>query len=188
MPRPSTEWRAALAEKVRGAPRPGEAALRALSDFYVDSNLELAREQALREGLSLPEVRELTHFGLLVMATQRVADVEELIGRTLSEEERDGLAALMRNANDDFKKEMRARVARGADEPARWELIRTTEAGYRKELEAITGLTDALLDDLLAGNVLLPGAPATTPLPTGPAPEAPRDTIAAPVKSTSPGK
>jgi hypothetical protein len=33
-------------------------------------------------------------------------------------------------------------------------------------------MNEDLLDDLLAGNAALPGAPATTPLPDGPVPPA----------------
>src|SRR5215470_5193219 len=124
MPTPSAEWRASVAEKVRGTPRPGAAAHRALSDAYVDANVDFAREQAAREGLTMDQFRELTDFGLVVLATQRVSDLEELVGRSLGAEEREGLAALMLTANEDFKREMRALVARGGGEAERWELIR----------------------------------------------------------------
>jgi len=182
MPTPSPEWRAALADRVRGTAHPGETAFRALSDLFVDSNIGFANEQAAHEGITLPEVRELTHFGLIVLATQRANEVEELIGRALSDEERERMAALMRSANEGFKQEMRALVARNASETERWELIRATEGRYRRELFTITGLNDELLDDLLAGNVLLPGAPSTTVAPSGPPPEAPRDDVSDPIK------
>ncbi|HKA89627.1 MAG TPA: hypothetical protein VKE22_18310 [Haliangiales bacterium] len=182
MPVPSTEWRNAVAEKVRGTERPGENAFRAFSDLYVDQNLDFARRQAEREGLTLAEVRDLTHFGLLVLATQRVAEVEQLIGRDLAGEERESLASLMRDANDEFKQKMRALVARGASHAERAELIAATEERYRKDFFAITGMNEGLLDDLLAGNILLPGAPAATEPPVGRPPAAPKDDPVAPVR------
>jgi hypothetical protein len=182
MPRPSAEWKAALADKVRGTEHPGETAFRAFSDLFVDNNLDFARRQAEQEGLTLAEVRSLTHFGLLVMATQRVADVQDLIGRDLTGEERNALSGLLQGANEEFKQRMRALVARGAGEAERWELIRATEDRYRKDFYAITGMNEALLDDLLAGNILLPGAPANTEPPTGRPPAAPKDDPVAPVR------
>jgi hypothetical protein len=182
MPRPSAEWKAALADRVRGTEHPGETAFRAFSDLYVDNNLDFARGQAEQEGLTLPEVRSLTHFGLVVLATQRVADVEELIGRDLTGDERTALSGLMQGANEEFRQKMRALVARGAGEAERWELIRAAEDRYRKDFYAITGMNDGLLDDLLAGNILLPGAPAATEPPTGRPPEAPKDDPRLPVR------
>jgi hypothetical protein len=91
----------------------------------------------------------------------------------------------MQTANQGFKTDMRALVQRGAPESERWALIRATEADYQKRLFAITGLDEERLDDLLAGNLLLPGAPAatsTSELPSEPPPEAPRDTVVAPDK------
>ena len=166
MPRPSAEWKAALADKVRGTEHPGETAFRAFSDLYVDNNLDFARRQAEQEGLTLPEVRSLTHFGLVVLATQRVAMP----------------APVMQGANEEFRQKMRALVARGAGEAERWELIRATEDRYRKDFYAITGMNKGLLDDLLAGNILLPGAPAATEPPTGRPPEAPKDDPRLPVR------
>jgi hypothetical protein len=157
MPALSPAWKAQLADQVRGSPRPGEAAFRAVSERYVDDNLAFAERQAATEGLTLPEVRELTYFGLMVLATQRTGEVEELTGHPMTADQRDALADLMQSANGEFQAEMRAAVARGAGEPDRWELIRATEARY--ELFRITGLDAQLLDDLLFGSLALPGAP-----------------------------
>lgn len=167
MPVLTPDEHAQLAAEVRDAPAPGAAAFRKLSDRYVDENLELAQRQASAEGLSLPEVRELTYFGLLAMATQRFDDVEEITGRPLGESDRAALGELMQGANGDFRTQMRALVGRRGAEAERWALIRETQARYQRELFRITGLDASTLDDLLAGNLALPGAPARQEEPTG---------------------
>lgn len=164
--------KAEIAEKVRGADRPGMAAFRAVSDLYIDANIELARSQALAEGLTLDQVRELTSFGQLVLATQRTTDLEQILGRDLTAEQAEELGALMMSANADFKVSMRKLVAAGASEAQRWTLIRETQAAYLEGFHAATGMTEDQLDDLLAGNVGLPGAPASTKPPDGPVPPA----------------
>ncbi|HKE19923.1 MAG TPA: hypothetical protein VKB80_33850 [Kofleriaceae bacterium] len=175
-PIPTREMRAAATEKARGASNPGAVAFRTFSDLYVDHNLDFARKQAESEGITVAEVRELTHFGLLVEATQRVPEVEEVIGHPLTGEQRESLAALMSSANADFKSKMRSLVAAGSSEAERWKLIREAQARYLADFFSATGMNDQLLDDLLAGNVLLPGAPAATQPPEGPVPPAgPRD-------------
>jgi hypothetical protein len=175
-PVPTEEMREVMAEKARGAERPGQVAFRTFSDLYVDANLDFARRQAESEGITVPEVRELTHFGLLVLATQRVPDVEEVLGQPLSQEQRDSLASLMNSANSDFKSQVRQLVADGAGEAERWKLIRATQARYLDAFYRATGMNEALLDDLLAGNMLLPGAPINTEPPDGPvSPADPRD-------------
>lgn len=166
-PQPSDAWKAELQKRVAGSAHPGETAFRAYSDLYVDQNLSFAEKQAAQEGLTVREVRDLTHFGLLVLATQRVPEVEEVLGRELSDDERDALAALMQSSNTRFKEAMRALVARGASEAERDKLIRDTDAEYRKGLFAATGMTADQLDDLLAGNLLLPGAPGAAEAPSG---------------------
>lgn len=186
MPALSAEWKARLAEQVRDEPRPGEAAFRAVSERYVDENLELARRQAETEGLTLAEVRELTHFGLLVLATQRTDELEEILGRALTGDERGELAELMRSSNGGFQDAMRGLVARGGSEAERWALIRSTEERYRSELFRITGLDDATLDDLLAGNVALPGAPARGEPPAGAPAGGSKDQVATPPRPGRP--
>lgn len=165
MPALTPEWRAELAAKVQGTAQPGETAFRMVSDRYVDDNMAFAERQAAAEHLTLPEVRELTYFGLLVLATQRHDDVEAVLGRPLTEQQGDELARLMQSSNGDFREAMHGLVSRGAGEDERWALIRSTSARYRTELFRITGLDAALLDDLLAGNLALPGAPAAGRLP-----------------------
>ena len=167
LPVPTPAMRAAIEESARGAARPGMAAFRTFTDAYVDANLDVGERQAAREGITVGEVRELTHLGMLVLATQRVADVEEMIGRDLSPADEQALAGLMREANVDFKARLRELVARRADEAERWALIRETEARYLADFYRTTGMTEDLLDDLLAGNMMLPGAPGSTPPPAG---------------------
>jgi hypothetical protein len=174
-PVPTPEMRAEIVERARGAERPGMTAFRVFSDLYVDHNLDFARRQAESEGLSLDQVRELTYFGLLVLATQRVPDLEEILDKPLTEEQREGLSALMIAANGEFKDKMRGLVAAGASEAERWSLIREAQADYLADLYATTGMNEDLLDDLLAGNMNLPGAPINTEPPTGAPPPAPAD-------------
>jgi hypothetical protein len=186
MPVLTPEWKAQLAEQVRGQDRPGEAAFRAVSDRYVDENLDLARGQATAEGLTLPEVRELTYFGLMVLATQRVDEVEQIIGRALTEPDRDALGKLMQSSNATFRESMRSLVARHGGEDERWKLIRATEAQYQTELFRITGLDVGLLDDLLAGDLSLPGAPARGEPPTGAPAGGRRDEPGTPARPSQP--
>ncbi|HRC54933.1 MAG TPA: hypothetical protein PKU97_03370, partial [Kofleriaceae bacterium] len=109
-PRPpqlTPQWRAELTEKVAGLARPGEAAFTAYADRFVDDNLALAEEQARAEGLSIPEVRALTRMGLMVMTTQRMQEVEEILGRDLPPEKEEALGKLVQEVNGDFKTRMR---------------------------------------------------------------------------------
>jgi hypothetical protein len=161
-------WKRALAARVQGSATPGELAFRAYTDLFVDHNLAFAEKQAIAEGLTVGEVRDLTHFGLLVLTTQRVPEVEELLGRELTAEQRGGLTELMHTTNDGFKREMRALVARGASEAERRQLMQRTDAAYRQAYFALTGMSPELLDDLLAGDLLPPGAPGRLdPPPAG---------------------
>jgi hypothetical protein len=156
-------WKAAMTEKLRGSANPGEAAFTAYADRFVDENLELAEQQARAEGLTLPEVRALTRLGLLVMATQRLPDVEEVLGHELPPETKEALADMVQRENGAFKDQMRALVAKKAPEEERWKLISAADARFRSEFFKISGMTAAQLDDMLAGNLLLPGAPGGTP-------------------------
>jgi hypothetical protein len=177
LPVQTPEMREAIVASARGSSRPGQAAFRTFTDAYVDANLDFAEEQAASEGVTVAEVRELTHFGLLVLATQRVSDVEQMVGGELSSGQREALATLMTSANERFKQDIRALVASGASEEERWTLIRETEATYLASFYAATGMTEVLLDDLLAGNMMLPGAPVATDLPADPSPPSPADQV-----------
>lgn len=192
LPRLGPEERALLLEKVRRDPHPGLAAFRLLSDRYVDDNAAMAAEQAKKEGLTLAEVRELTHFGLLAMATQRVEDLEDIIGHPLDAETRAALSKLLATSDQQFEAQMRELVAKGGGESERWALIRGMESRYLEELERLTGLDEEKLDDLLAGNLGLPGAPAAglpAPDPRGVPRDddrGPRDTVTPPPRPSVP--
>jgi len=175
MPVLSAREKVQLAEQVRGSKQPGRDAFRAVSERYVDENLELATRQAAAEKLTLAEVRELTYFGLMVLATQRFEDVEAMTGRPLGEDQRGALGQLMQSSNSEFRDAMHALVARRGDEAERWKLIRDTAARYQAELFRISGLDEGLLDDLLAGNLALPGAPSRGEPPEGAPAGGPRD-------------
>jgi hypothetical protein len=172
-----------LAEaKARGDERPGEKAFRATVDAFMEYNRHFAEAQAKEEGITVKEVGELTYFGFMVMQTQRWGEIEELVGHELSEDERALGEELMHTINGEFKAAMRKLVADDAPEAARWKLIRDTQERYLREYYALTGMTPALLDDLLAGDLSRSGAPIATPPPEhiepapAPAPVEPRPT------------
>lgn len=148
-----------------GQERPGDTAFRATIDAFLDYNAEFAEAQAQAEGLTVPEVRELTYFGFLVMETQRWPEVEAILGRQLTDDERQRGEALMHRFNTEFKTAMRDLVAKRAPETDRWQLIRDTQASYTREYAALTGMTGEQLDDLLAGDITRTGAPIATPPP-----------------------
>jgi hypothetical protein len=174
MPPSAGETHTAAYEQARsqGSARPGEVAFRATVDAFVEYNRSFAEAQARQEGLTVAEVRELTYFGLMVQETQRWPEVEDLLGRALTGDERLAAEELMHTANKEFKAGMRALVARKASEEERWELIQATQERYQREYFALTGMTSELLDDLLAGDITRKGAPIATPppaeLPPGP--------------------
>ena len=180
MPTLSPGWRREVTERVRAADHPGAEAFRAMADLYVDHNADFARAQAEAEGLTLAEVRELTHLGLLVLATQRVPEVEDVLGHDLDDAARAAMGELMRASNDDFKRDLRELVAAGRPEAERWQLIRSTEARYLERFAAITGLDADQLDALLGGNILVPGAPIAGPPTPTPDDDHPRDTSPTP--------
>lgn len=182
LPPHASQAHAAAYEKAlkEGSERPGEAAFRATVDAFMEYNKSFAQAQAQQEGLTVTEVAELTYFGLMVQETQRWPEVEDVLGRTFTDDERQAAEELMHAANKDFKSRMRELVSRGAGEDARWELINSTQERYKREYFALTGMTPELLDDLLAGDVTRTGAPIATPppadMPPGPeyTPPAPR--------------
>lgn len=182
-PELTPQWRAELTQQVRGLERPGEAAFSAYADRFVDENLELAQEQARAEGLTLPEVRALTRLGLMVMATQRLDEVEDVLGKELSAETKRALGELVHQQNDEFKRHMRELVGKGAPEAERWQVIGAADQRFREAFLATAGMTAEQFDDLLAGNLLLPGSP---PAAAG-APSEPgkRDTLAIPPRPSA---
>lgn len=153
------------AARSAGHERPGDAAFRSTVDAYVEYNRKFAEAQARDEKITVEEVRELTYFGFLVMETQRWPAVEEILGRPLSDEERDLGEQLMHRFNSEFKQDMRALVQREADTEERWQLIRSTQENYKREYFTLTGMDGTQLDDLLAGDITRAHAPIATPPP-----------------------
>lgn len=151
--------------KREGHEQPGDAAFRATVDAFIAYNHKFAEAQAHVEGITVDEVRELTYFGFLVMDTQRWPEVEDIIGRQITDEEKQLGEALMHRANSEFKSSMRTLVAEGADISKRWQLIRDTQRRYKREYFALTGMDAGQLDDLLAGDITRTGAPIANPPP-----------------------
>lgn len=157
---------AAVADAARAAGKPpGEAAFRRMIDKFIEYNIEFARAQAAKEGITVPEVAELTYLGYMVKATQSADELAQVTGRTYDEAAREQLGQLMRSHNDAFKEDLRALVARGAPEAERWALIHATEEAYKRDLFALTGLDADQFDGILAGDITRPGAPIATEYP-----------------------
>lgn len=175
-PQPASEARApdnleaakikAFAEAIEaGYARPGEVAFRAMIDTFVEYNHAFAEARAREEGLTIDEIRELTYFGFVALETQRWPDVEELVGEPLSEAQRADAEALLHASNREFKAEIRELVDAGAREEERMELILATQERYLSEYYELTGMNEALLDELLAGDPSRTLAPVDTPPP-----------------------
>lgn len=160
-----------------GDEHPGEKAFRATVDAFVDYNKAFAEAQAAEEGITVAEVRELTYFGFLVLQTQQWSEVESLIGHELGAAERERAERLMHETNDAFKAALRKLVADKEPKEARWQLTQQTQERYKREYFAITGMNSELLDDLLAGDPSRPGAPSTTPIPSGVRPAPPPEPV-----------
>ncbi|ACY19257.1 hypothetical protein [Haliangium ochraceum] len=158
-----------------GVERPGETAFRATIDAFMKYNQRFAEQQAAEEGITVPEVAELTYFGFMVLQSQQWPEIEDLVGRSIDEEERALAEQLMHDLNAEFKRGLRDLVDDEAPEAERWALIEKTQQQYKREYFAITGMNETLLDDLLAGDISRTGAPIATPPPEdiepAPAPE-----------------
>ncbi|XXX78007.1 hypothetical protein WMF30_04440 [Sorangium sp. So ce134] len=133
-----------------GDERPGEEAFRADAEAFFEHNLEMAEEKAAREGLTLAELQELTTMGALAMHLQRWEAVEQVLGRELSAETRELAEKRIFSASDELKAAIRRQVAAGEPVAARWATIREVEARFLDEYRAITGLSPAQYDALLA--------------------------------------
>jgi hypothetical protein len=159
LPALTPEWKAELAAKVKGDPHPGEAAFLLYCDKFVEDNLELAEEQAKAQGVTIPEMRALTRLGLLAMTVGRHIEIEEVLGHELSADTKKALDKMTFDLNLNFKKNLKELVESKAPEDERWELISKADADFREQLFKISGLTPALLDDMLSDNLLLPTSP-----------------------------
>jgi hypothetical protein len=137
----------------RTSDTPGHDAFRRMSDRFVRHNLDAAKAQAAKEGLTLEEVRELTYFGQVVQHTQRWGEVEAILGRPPTSEEMEQASTLMHELDAELEKRMRAAVASGDNEAQRKPLIAEMQSRYEREYLAITGMTAEQLDDLLVADV-----------------------------------
>lgn len=132
---------------------PALTAFRKSVSHFIEYNRQFADAQAQAEGISVEEVEELTFFGFLTQATQRWEDVEEVLGKKLSEASRNKASKELDQLNREFTKAMRKMVNEGATEPERWEYIREVQSRYLNEYYAITDMNESLLQDLLAGDI-----------------------------------
>lgn len=135
-----------------GTSRPGEAALREAVRVFIEHNRQFADAQAQAEGLTVEEVEELTFFGMMAQQTQRWPDVEDVLERPIDPAVREAAEALFHDANSTFKAEMRRQVQAGATEAERWALIRGAQEEYRQRYFELTGMNEAQLQALLAGD------------------------------------
>lgn len=132
-----------------GSERPGELAFRANADAFFDHNLDIARERAARDGVSLEELREMTYLGLLAMRLRQWGAVEAALGHELAAETRQTADDLVFAASDELKRDIAALVAAGAPPSERRAAIRAAEERFLAEYLAITGLSPAQYDALL---------------------------------------
>lgn len=139
-----------------GEESPGMAAFRADSLAFFEHNIEFAKEKAAREGISLDELRELTHLGLLAMRLRQWNEVERILGRPLPPELREQGDKLIFTSSNELKAAIREHVAAQDPIEARWETIRNTEERFLSEYLSITGLSEEQLDRLLGAPYAMP--------------------------------
>lgn len=132
---------------------PGALALRAQADDFVEQQADAVRAHMAREGLTLDETRELTYFGILAVQSQDWQRVESLTGAPLSEDARRQTWEAMMARSQEMRRELQEQIARGESEDARWDTIARIEDGYLQDYFRVTGMTPALLDELLAAAV-----------------------------------
>jgi hypothetical protein len=133
-----------------GDKTPGETAFRAEAKAFFDHNAQIAAEKAAKKGISVGELSELTYLGLLGMYLQRWDQVDQVAKKPLSPEDRGRGEELVVAASDALKATLDADVAKGSDEEARWQTIRTHEAKFLEQYRALTGLSPEEFDRLLA--------------------------------------
>ena len=102
-----------------------------------------------KEGITLAETKELTYFALAVLESQDWDVVEDLTGHPIEDEARRQAAVEMRRRSQ----QMRDEVLASESEEARWAAIERVESGYLSEYYRITGMTPALLDQLLLQSI-----------------------------------
>jgi hypothetical protein len=162
-------------------------AFRAITDAFVDYNLDVAKAQCAREGVTLDEKRELTFFAESMRRSQQWRDVERMLGESMPEEKKKLAEALMFSTSQDIKAQIREHVAKKDDIAERWKSIHAVEERYQTEYFALTDMNAELFDKLLAGDEdrpyapiavspdprHLPQAPGEPPPPQGRTPPAP---------------
>ncbi|MEM7676786.1 MAG: hypothetical protein AAF449_12355, partial [Myxococcota bacterium] len=137
----------------RGDAHPAHTAFRKVSDAFVEYNRQLADAQAQKEGVTLDEIKELTYFGLMVQQTLRWPGVESVLGQPVEKAQRVAAEQMMHELNAEFKASIRALVKSGGTQEERQRLIDDVQRRYREGYFATTGMTEELLEDLLAGDL-----------------------------------
>lgn len=166
----------------QGAKRPASVAFRNAVSVFVDHNDEFAAAQAEREGLTVGEVEELTHLGMLAQHSQRWENVEDVLGEALNEDTRAQAETMLSELNGEFTAKMREMVKEGATLEERQALIRQTLEDYKRRYFEATGMNQELLEALLAGDSFRKYA--GSPVPPEALRAGPRET--GPVQDTSP--
>ncbi len=151
-PSPGLALRPEVAGELSDA-APGAVAFRKYTDDFVDAQADAARAHMAREGLTLDETRELTYFAVLAVESQDWARVESLTGRPLTSDTRREVWESMMARSQEMRRHLLEEIAAGAEEGTRWETIARVESGYLTDYYRITGMTPALLDQLLLASV-----------------------------------
>lgn len=132
---------------------PGAVAFRKYTDDFVDAQADAVQAHMARERLTLDETRELTYFAVLAVESQDWARVESLTGKPLSPESRREVWESMMARSQEVRRHLQKEIAAGSDEGTRWETIARVESDYLGDYYRITGMTPALLDQLLLASV-----------------------------------
>lgn len=151
-PSPGLALRADVAGELSDA-APGAVAFRKYTDDFVDAQADATRAHMAREGLTLDETRELTYFAVLAVESQDWARVESITGTPLAPDARRAVWESMMARSQEMRRHLQEEIAAGADEGTRWQTIARIESGYLSDYYRITGMTPALLDQLLLASV-----------------------------------
>ena len=152
----------------------GVVAFREFSDDFVEANDDAVIEHMKREGLTREETKELTFFALLVSESHDWDAVESLTEHPIEEEARRQAWVQMQQRSRQMREELQALVKQQASEAERWDAIDRIESGYLADYYRLTGMTPALLDQLLrlslesqsaaeTAAAMAPHAPTTRP-------------------------
>ena len=136
-------------------------AFRAFSDDFVEANPDALAAHMAREGLTRAETKELTYFALLASESQDWDSVEALTGHPMEPEARRQAWSQMQRRSRQMRDELQALVKDNASEADRWAAIDRIERAYLDDYYLLTGMTPALLDQLLRVAVESQGAAET---------------------------